>query len=184
MSVLHSKLVRCRRDGFARVSVGSNPQQPTISRTPRHVGGDRPSADGHVELLSSSGRVPLATDAIRATGLRSPSRCSGRDCSRRSTALVGRCRWCRATYFGFGIFAGKVLFGCATEEDLHPKADGLSRDEVLLVGLVPVAVAVALRWRGDMLIEQSTRTRGHRRTAARTTDRTYLSGGGSDPDIG
>jgi len=38
-------------------------------------------------------------------------------------------------------------FGWATEEDLQPNIDGLSRGEVLLIGLVPVAVAVVVtRW--------------------------------------
>jgi hypothetical protein len=41
----------------------------------------------------------------------------------------------------------EVWFGWATEEDLQPDIDGLSRDEVLLIGLVPVAVGVmATRW--------------------------------------
>ena len=52
-----------------------------------------------------------------------------------------------AVYFAFGIFVSEVWFGWATEEDLQPNIDGLSRDEVLLIGLVPVAVAViAARW--------------------------------------
>jgi hypothetical protein len=47
-------------------------------------------------------------------------------------------------YFGFGIFVSEIWFGWATEEDLQPNIDGLSRDEVLLIGLIPVAVAVVL----------------------------------------
>ena len=50
-------------------------------------------------------------------------------------------------YFGFGLFVSEVWFGWATEEDLQPNIDGLSRDEVLLIGLIPVAVAVVVtRW--------------------------------------
>lgn len=50
-------------------------------------------------------------------------------------------------YFGLGLLVSEVWFGWATEEDLQPNIDGLSRDEVLVVGLVPVAVAVVVtRW--------------------------------------
>jgi len=50
-------------------------------------------------------------------------------------------------YFGVGILVSEFWFGWATEEDLQPNIDGLSRDEVLLIGLIPVAVAVAVtRW--------------------------------------
>lgn len=50
-------------------------------------------------------------------------------------------------YFGVGLLVSEFLFGWATEEDLQPNIDGLSRDEVLLIGLVPVAIAVVVtRW--------------------------------------
>jgi hypothetical protein len=50
-------------------------------------------------------------------------------------------------YFGVGLLVSEFWFGWATEEDLQPNVDGLSRDEVLLIGLVPVAVAVIVtRW--------------------------------------
>jgi hypothetical protein len=50
-------------------------------------------------------------------------------------------------YFAVGLLVSEVWFGWATEEDLQPNIDGLSRDEVLLIGLVPVAAAVVLtRW--------------------------------------
>ena len=52
-----------------------------------------------------------------------------------------------AVYFGLGVLVSEAWFGWATEEDLQPNIDGLSRDEVLLVGLIPVAVAVVVtRW--------------------------------------
>ena len=52
-----------------------------------------------------------------------------------------------AVEFGLGLLVSEVWFGWATEEDLQPNIDGLSRDEVLLIGLIPVAVAVVLtRW--------------------------------------
>jgi hypothetical protein len=66
---------------------------------------------------------------------------SGRTAPRWLWALVS------AVYFGIGILVSEFWFGWATEEDLQPNIDGLSRDEVLLVGLVPVAVAVVVtRW--------------------------------------
>ena len=47
-------------------------------------------------------------------------------------------------YFGVGLLVSEFWFGWATEADLQPNIDGLSRDEVLLIGLVPVAVAVVV----------------------------------------
>jgi hypothetical protein len=51
-------------------------------------------------------------------------------------------------YFAAGLLVSEFWFGWATEEDLQPNIDGLSRDEVLLIGLVPVTVAVVVtrRW--------------------------------------
>ena len=46
-----------------------------------------------------------------------------------------------AVYFAVGIFVSEVWFGDATEEELQPNIDGLSRDEVLAIGVVVVAVA-------------------------------------------
>lgn len=75
-----------------------------------------------------------------------------------------------AVYFGVGLLVSEVWFGWATEEDLQPNIDGLSRDEVLLIGLVPVAVAVvATRWMAkrharrasDEHEESRTSNRGH-----------------------
>ncbi len=52
-----------------------------------------------------------------------------------------------AVYFAVGIVVSELWFGWATEDDLQPNIDGLSRDEVLGVGLVVVAVAVLwMRW--------------------------------------
>jgi hypothetical protein len=44
--------------------------------------------------------------------------------------------------FGVGLFISEVLFGWATEEDLQPNVDGLSRDEVLLSSVLTTAVVV------------------------------------------
>ncbi len=67
--------------------------------------------------------------------------------------------WLIATagFFVLGLFISEVLFGWATEEDLQPNIDGLSRDEVLL-GLIPgiAAVLLARRW--------GLRRHGHRHT--------------------
>lgn len=47
-----------------------------------------------------------------------------------------------ATYFVSGLFISEVWFGWATEEELQPNIDGLSFDEVLLIGLVPGIASV------------------------------------------
>jgi len=47
-----------------------------------------------------------------------------------------------AAYFVGGLFISEVWFGWATEEELQPNINGLSFDEVLLIGLVPGIVAV------------------------------------------
>lgn len=48
--------------------------------------------------------------------------------------------------FGVGVLTSEWLFGWATEEDLQPNVDGLSRDEVLLSSLLTtVAVVLVLR---------------------------------------
>jgi ribose/xylose/arabinose/galactoside ABC-type transport system permease subunit len=44
--------------------------------------------------------------------------------------------------FGVGLVTSEVLFGWATEEELQPNVDGLSRDEVLLAGVLTTAVVV------------------------------------------
>ena len=44
--------------------------------------------------------------------------------------------------FGIGLITSEVLFGWATEEELQPNIDGLSRDEVLLSSMLTTAVLV------------------------------------------
>lgn len=66
--------------------------------------------------------------------------------------LVGRVttRWlwaiASATYFAAGLFISEVWFGWATEAELQTNIDGLSFDEVLLIGLVPGILVVILTW--------------------------------------
>jgi hypothetical protein len=43
-----------------------------------------------------------------------------------------------------GLFTSEGLFGWATQEDLQPNVDGLSRDEVLLSSLLTTAVVVVV----------------------------------------
>ncbi|HEX2895539.1 MAG TPA: hypothetical protein VHO29_16170 [Marmoricola sp.] len=51
--------------------------------------------------------------------------------------------------FGFGLFTSEVWFGWATEEELQPNIDGLSFDEVLLIGLgFSVTLGLVLRYLG------------------------------------
>jgi hypothetical protein len=50
---------------------------------------------------------------------------------------------------GVGLITSEWLFGWATEEDLQPNVDGLSRDEVLLSSLLTTAlVVVVMRYVG------------------------------------
>jgi hypothetical protein len=44
--------------------------------------------------------------------------------------------------FGVGLLTSEVFFGWATEEDLQPNIDGLSRDEALLSSVITTAVVV------------------------------------------
>ena len=51
-----------------------------------------------------------------------------------------------AACFGVGLVTSEGLFGWATEEELQPNIDGLSRDEVMLSSmLTTAAVVVAMR---------------------------------------
>jgi hypothetical protein len=47
-----------------------------------------------------------------------------------------------AAYLVGGLFISEVWFGWATQEELQPNIDGLSFEEVLLIGLVPGIAAV------------------------------------------
>lgn len=47
-----------------------------------------------------------------------------------------------ATFFVSGLITSEVWFGWATEEELQPNVDGLSVDEVLLVGLLAGVASV------------------------------------------
>jgi len=49
-------------------------------------------------------------------------------------------------YFVVGIVVSEVLFGWATQEELQPNIDGLSFDEVLLLGFVGVAAVLVVRY--------------------------------------
>jgi hypothetical protein len=60
-----------------------------------------------------------------------------------------------ATYFVAGLFISEIWFGWATGAELQPNIDGLSFDEVLLIGLVPGILAVFATW-------YATRSRQHR----------------------
>lgn len=57
--------------------------------------------------------------------------------------------------FGIGLVTSEVLFGWATEEELQPNIDGLSRDEVLLSSLLITAMAVlVMRYLGRRARDQ------------------------------
>jgi hypothetical protein len=49
-------------------------------------------------------------------------------------------------YFVGGLLISEGWFGWATEAELQPNIDGLSFDEVLLIGLVPGILAVLGTW--------------------------------------
>ncbi len=69
--------------------------------------------------------------------------------------------WLIATagFFILGLLISEVWFGWATEEDMQPNIDGLSRDEVLLAIFPGIrAVLLARRW--------GLRRQGHRRPPA------------------
>jgi hypothetical protein len=62
----------------------------------------------------------------------------GRGVAHRLTAVALTTVAC----FVVGLFTSEVLFGWATEEELQPNVDGLSRDEVLLSSVLTTAVVV------------------------------------------
>jgi len=49
------------------------------------------------------------------------------------------------TFFIAGLLISEVWFGWATEQELQPNIDGLSRDESLLA-FIPASVAVWITW--------------------------------------
>jgi hypothetical protein len=51
-----------------------------------------------------------------------------------------------AAYFLSGLFVSEVWFGWATEEDLQPNIDGLSFDEVMLLGTFASILVVVATW--------------------------------------
>ncbi len=64
--------------------------------------------------------------------------------------------------FGVGLLTSEVLFGWATEEELQPNVDGLSRDEVLLSSVADHGPGRA----GDAVPRAPYRTRGIARRPA------------------
>lgn len=76
--------------------------------------------------------------------------------------------------FAVGLVTSEVLFGWATEEDLQPNIDGLSRDEVLLSSvLTTVLVVVVTRYlahrAGDPKTPAARHVIGHRHRVGRDT---------------
>ena len=62
----------------------------------------------------------------------------GGDLVRRLWSTAGTSVAC----FGVGLLVSEWMFGWATEEDLQPNIDGLSRDEALLAGVLTTAIVV------------------------------------------
>jgi hypothetical protein len=64
--------------------------------------------------------------------------------------------------FGVGLVTSEWLFGWATEEELQPNVDGLSRDEVLLSSLLTTALVVVLmRYLGHRAHESTPHSSRH-----------------------
>jgi hypothetical protein len=57
-------------------------------------------------------------------------------------------------YFVSGIVVSEVWFGWAIEEDLQPNIDGLSFDEVLLIGTLMALAAVIAAWQLERRIHR------------------------------
>ena len=72
-----------------------------------------------------------------------------------------------AGYFVGGLFVSEVWFGWATQKELQPNIDGLSFDEVLLLGLVPGIVTV--------LVTRYVTRRSRRRSTDTTLERSGTS---------
>ena len=64
--------------------------------------------------------------------------------------------------FGVGWFTSEVLFGWATEAELQPNIDGLSRDEVLLSSVFTTALVVlVMRYLARRSREPQSSHQGH-----------------------
>jgi ribose/xylose/arabinose/galactoside ABC-type transport system permease subunit len=63
--------------------------------------------------------------------------------------------------FGVGLLTSEGLFGWATEEDLQPNVDGLSRDEVLLSSLLVLALVVLVMRHLAHREQEPTHSGGH-----------------------
>ena len=78
-----------------------------------------------------------------------------------------------AGYFVGGLLVSEVWFGWATQEELQPNIDGLSFDEVLLLGLVPgIGIVLVTRYvtrrtrhRSGDPVSNRPRTHGRRPTS-------------------
>jgi hypothetical protein len=57
-------------------------------------------------------------------------------------------------YFLVGIFVSEVWFGWATEEDLQPNVDGLSFDEVFLLGTMLSWLVMGFVWLGFRIADR------------------------------
>jgi hypothetical protein len=86
-----------------------------------------------------------------------------------------------AAYFVGGLFISEVWFGWATQEELQPNIDGLSFDEVLLIGLVPGIAAALVTW----YVTRRTRRRSTHATSSRpAADKSRPAAGKSRPRSG
>ena len=74
--------------------------------------------------------------------------------------------------FSVGLVTSEALFGWATEDELQPNIDGLSRDEVLLSSVLTTAVVVLVmryldrrargqKWHGDGHVNEKHHGRHH-----------------------
>jgi formate hydrogenlyase subunit 3/multisubunit Na+/H+ antiporter MnhD subunit len=73
-----------------------------------------------------------------------------------------------AACFGVGLFVSEVMFGWATEEELQPNIDGLSRDEALLSSVLTTAIVVlAMRYLAHRSKREASYTGWHVRGSGR-----------------
>lgn len=81
---------------------------------------------------------------------------AGRDTTRWLWAIAA------GVYFVAGLLTSEAWFGWATEEELQPNIDGLSFDEVLLIGTLAAILAVVITRR----VAKRPRGRGVVKTAS------------------